>query len=213
MRNKLVILHHELLYPAFLGAVLFEFAKRPIVDWFAKLDVLWFLSAFWFVLYFSAAFLSLADAQENDANISNISERKFGRVPFFANLLEIVVLLAVAVSNELIERPGFHDLNHLINYASWVLLPITAGISNHSSGRPVYLGLSVAAFLVGVIGLVLNCTGYSNKCSYFVLLMVMYFLLFVYYRVIFWDFLPWRTYEPPLSPWGVVRFLFTGRRA
>jgi hypothetical protein len=213
MRNRLVILHHELLYPAFLGAVLFEFAKRPIVDGFAKLNVLWFLSALWFVLYFSVAFLALSEAHETDAGRTDAEGRTFGRIPFFANLGEIAVILAVAVSNELIETPGFHDLNHLIIYASWVLLPLTAGISNHFSGRSVYLGLSVAAFLVGVIGLMLVWTGYSNNCSYLVLLLVMYWLLLQYYRAKFWNCTLWRTYQPPLSALGVARFLFTGRRA
>jgi hypothetical protein len=196
MSNKLVILHHELLYPAFLGAVLFEFSKKPIVDGFSKLGVLWFLTALWFVLYFSAAFLALAEAHKTDEGITDIKKRKFGRIPFFANLAEIAVLLAVAVSNELIESPGFHDLNHVIIYASWIALPLTAWVSNHFSGRPVYAGLSVAAFAMGAIGFLLICTGYSNQWSYLVLLLVMYGLLLEYYRVVFWDHTPWGTYTP-----------------
>src|SRR5271166_884651 len=91
--TRYLVLHHELLYPAFLGAVLFEFARKIIEDGFAEFfskviygglsnELLWFLSALWFLLYFTVAFFALAETKTPD---------KFGICSFIANLLEIGV--------------------------------------------------------------------------------------------------------------------------
>jgi hypothetical protein len=174
-RHKLLALQHELLYPAFLGAALFEFAKKIIED-FPNINLLWLSSGSWFVLYFSVAFLSLAEAKPE----------KFGGKSFFANLLEIGVILKAVVSISLIAPAADHNSQHAVHcpqlnytgiYLSWILIPITALASNFWSDRTVRTAISIAAVLLGIIGL---CSG---QTSYPFLLFLMYLLLAVYYII------------------------------
>src|SRR5580692_8086377 len=93
MGGKLHTLHRDLFYPAFLGAVLFEFSRSIISDWNAGIHWLWFFSALWFIAYFSAAFLSLDRADRKD----------FGVIPFFANFSEIGLILYISISIALVK--------------------------------------------------------------------------------------------------------------
>lgn len=198
-RNKLLTLHHELLYPGFLGAALVEFAERVANHGIDGDSVPWLISALWFLLYFSVAFLALAEADEDG------KREKFGIVAFLANLAEIAVILCVSVYIER-EIPGTktHVLRYWLIYASWIAIPITGGLSNYYSGRPVRAAISVIAIVVGLLGLGVEAASSWNyigwaACYYWAALVVMYLLLFLYFRTVFQD--------PPafLTAWDIER--------
>ena len=178
MNEKLHALHHELFYPAFLGAVLFEFVRA-----FAQhsLGLLWFLSALWFVVYFSVAFLALGKTVPG----------KFGIIAFAANFLEIALILYVAFSFEPHANSGQSDhsaaanLKYNIIFLGWFFIPITAAISNYNSGRIVHGTISIVAMLVAVIGWFLWCNDPDLGGIYWGLLGVMYLLLVPYFVVAF----------------------------
>jgi hypothetical protein len=188
-RERLLTLHHELLYPAFLGAALFEFAKQVFPDGTSKFfttelfhdgitdaPVVWFLTALFFLLYFSVAFLALSDAEKKP--------NKFSGVSFVANLFEIGVILLVSISIATIDTSSHNisSINYTFIYTAWMLMPICGGVSNLFSGRTVHTMLSIGALIMGILGLAFVKTW---SLGYYVLLLVMYFLLFVYYHNIF----------------------------
>jgi hypothetical protein len=180
MQNRLLILHHELLYPAFAGAALFEFAKKVAEVGIAQVESLWFFSALWFLLYFSVAFLALAAAQKRE---DETGKQQFGIASFFANLVEIGVILYTTVGLEVTNtHTQAQELNYTLVYVAWMAIPATAAISNFCSGRAVHTVLSVCAFAVGAVGFFWvkeAAYGYS------VLLFIMYLLLLGYYCVVF----------------------------
>ncbi len=196
--NRLLTLHHELLYPAFLGAALFEFARRFIpgvehfdISWFQQ-NLLWIATSLWFVIYFSVAFLSLAKT----ASTPDLAS-KFGLPSFFANLIEISLI--VGISGLIIESHGLSDnaahglsdkaaaaaaepkLNYFFIFLGWILIPFTGGISNWFSGRHVRWLISFPAIAIGVVGM---AWGYANRwdidCGYLLSLVFAYGLLFAY---------------------------------
>jgi hypothetical protein len=140
MAGKLLVLHHELLYPAFAGAALFEFADNLARDGLTRSDFLWAASALWFLLYFSAAFLALAEAKKE----------KFGLPSFLANLAEIIIILYVCVS---VEPDSSHarEIHYDRVYWSWVFIAVSGGISNFCSDRPVRTLLSLGAIGIGLL--------------------------------------------------------------
>lgn len=166
--HKLFALHHELLYPAFLGAALFEFARRVIED-YAIINSVWFFSGLWFVLYFSIAFIALAETKPNS----------FGLIPFFANLFEILVILNAIVSISLVAQDHAQaapELRYFGIYLSWILIPITAVVLNICARRTVHTALSLGAIVIALIGLRWG----QNIEIYRGLLFLMYLLLFAY---------------------------------
>jgi hypothetical protein len=183
--TKYLTLHQELLYPAFLGAVLFEFAKKIIEDGFFEFfdkvihgglsnELLWFISALWFLLYFTVAFFALKDPEARD---------KFGILAFGANLFEIGVILYVAGSIQLIKPHGYTGgLNYNGIYWGWIWITITAAASNLFSKRRVHWRLGIIASLVGVFGLAV--VG-SRMNGYFGVLSAMYVLLGIYFCKVF----------------------------
>jgi hypothetical protein len=193
-RHKLYALHHELLYPAFLGAALFEFARRLIEDGSA-INIVWFFSGLWFVVYFSVAFVALAETPP----------RSFGRIAFIVSFAEIAIILYAIVSISLVAaspdtsghaHSSTPQLNYFGIYLSWILIPITAVILNFCARRTIRTALGVAAIVLAAYGL---AAGQSIK-SYCWLLFLMYLLLFFYLLTVFgslnalwWDI----TFEKP----------------
>jgi hypothetical protein len=200
--EKFLVLHHELLYPAFLGAVLFEFAKKvfpgllPIdfhwlasnVAWFT-LNLRWSLTALWFMLYFTVAFLALHDTQKCAK-----SKEHFGWIPFLANFAEIAVILLVFVAiSPTPPTPSAEEhtseplkLKYEYIFFAWMLIPVTAAISNYSSRRIVHGTISLLALLSGCIGLCLNgWIDWEHYAAYWVLLVVMYLIVAIYCRYVF----------------------------
>jgi hypothetical protein len=173
--HKLFALHHELLYPAFLGAALFEFARRVIED-YAIINSVWFFSGLWFVLYFSIAFIALAETKP----------QSFGLISFFANLFEILVILNAIVSISLVaqDHAAAPELRYFGIYLSWILIPITAVVLNICARRPIHTALSLGAIVIALIGL----TWGQNIETYRVLLVLMYLLLFAYVLASFLSF-------------------------
>jgi hypothetical protein len=184
-RNKLLTLHHELLYPAFLGAALVEFAERIAKEGIDCDSLPWLISALWFLLYFSVAFLGLAEADEDTKRDT------FGKTAFWANLFEIGIILGVSVFIERIDSATKeHYLRYWLIYGSWMAIPVTGGVSNYYSARPVRMALSAAAFLVGLVGLCVEAAsakGYITWTAgyYWIALIVMYLLLLLYFETIF----------------------------
>jgi uncharacterized membrane protein len=204
--EKLLALHQELLYPAFLGAVLFELARK-IIPGLITLDCHWFFAnsrwlatALWFVLYFSVAFLALHTTAKTTGG-----PEKFGRASFFANLVEIAVILLVSVAISLVEDPNSltpsrstHDpeLQYRGVFLAWMLIPITAAVSNHYSGRPIHCRISIVAGVIGGVGLLFLFVGWKVRSEYWIVLAIMYSLLLAYYSIVF---------RPPSEPkrwWG-----------
>jgi hypothetical protein len=138
MTNKLLALHNDLLYPAFAGAALFEFADNLARNGFAWSDLLWAASGSWFLFYFSAAFLTLKEARKE----------KFGLPSFVANWVEIGIILFVCVS---VEPESSRSIHYDRVYWSWVLIPITGGTSNFCSDRPVRTLLSLGTIGIGLL--------------------------------------------------------------
>jgi hypothetical protein len=168
--HKLFALHHELLYPAFLGAALFEFARRVIED-YALINSAWFFSGLWFVLYFSVAFLALAATEP----------KSFGLVSFFANLFEISIILNAIVSISLVAQDHAPNgaapvLKYFGIYLSWLLIPITAVVLNICARRTIHTALSLCAIVIALIGMIWG----QDIETYRVLLFVMYLLLVAY---------------------------------
>jgi hypothetical protein len=196
--EKLLALHHELLYPAFLGAALFEFARKIVhglvpldfpcfssnLQWFSS-NRLWLATALWFILYFSVAFLALAQTAETPEKA-----KLFGPWAFVANLAEISVILLVSVALALIENSdkpsappstAVHhiELNYPGIYLGWLLIPITGSASNWFSYRDVYVVISGIAIIVGLLGL------FKVGIPYFILLIIAYILLALYLWSVF----------------------------
>jgi hypothetical protein len=186
MRNRLLTLHHELLYPAFLGAALFEFTRRLVPGlvhdgflWF-ETNALWIATSLLFMLYFSVAFLALAEAVDAKSD-------KFGCVSFAANLAEISLILGISVL--LIDNNAPQEgeslapktLNYLFVYISWILIPLTGGISNGFSDRPVRWAVSIIPGVIGLVGIVWGYqSGWDLGGRYWILLSVMYASFVVY---------------------------------
>lgn len=216
-RTKLLTLHHELLYPAFLSAALFEFAKAVLarvapyhaalyqavlggplgqvvasaISRITFLDCLWFFSALFFLLYFSAAFLALSEADEPE----NRAAFKFPS--FAANLVEIGIILVVSILIAPTDEPlHISYLNYSLIYVSWVLIAFTGGVSNFFSNRKVRFILSLAAIAMGCLGLFV--VG-DTKAGYTILLATMYFLLVIYLCTVFHGPLPY------ISAWDFDR--------
>src|SRR5262249_4123455 len=129
-----------------------------------------FISALWFLLYFTVAFLALKDPR---------AQHTFNVFAFGANLLEIGVILYVAGSIQLIKAHGYTGgLNYYGIYWAWILIPITAALSNVFSRRRVHWWLGMIASLVGWLGLELvgdRMNGFSG------VLIAMYVLLSIYF--------------------------------
>jgi hypothetical protein len=191
-KGRLLTLHHELLYPAFLGAALFEFARRLVpvssqlgFSWLAS-NFLWVATSLWFMLYFSVAFLALAETSENS------EKYQFGFWSFITNLLEISLILLVSVlligAEPELGKSYDQTLNYKVIFWGWLLIPITGGISNKLSGRHVRWWVTVPAILIGSIGLLSGCLldGEIGRL-YWILLAGMYFLLFCYFRSVHAD--------------------------
>jgi hypothetical protein len=198
--EKLLVLHHELLYPAFLGAVLFEFARKaypgfllvdfPLITsniaWFT-LNFRWFATALWFMLYFTVAFLALHDTKE----CARFRDH-FGWIPFLANFVEIAAILLVLVALSLphsaeLGKTEPLKLNYPYIFVVWMLIPVTAAISNYVSRRIVHGAISLAAFVLGLTGYCLNGrVDWEHGYGYWVLLTVIYLPLAAYYWYVFW---------------------------
>ncbi len=173
MSDKLLVLHHELLYPAFAGAALFEFADNVARHGYSKPDLLWAATAVWFLFYFCIAFLALAEA-----NVAG-RERKFGVLSFAANLAEIIIILAVSVSL-VPDANAPRQIDYNFVYWGWVWLPITGGVSNFCSDRPVRTAISVCAIVIGL------CWRYfAPVTAYPGALVLMYLLMLVYIISVF----------------------------
>ncbi len=172
--KKLLPLHQGLIYPAFLGAALVDFAKPFVAaGWsgLATINIVWIFSGLWFALYFSVAYLIFFDTDEN----------AFGVVSFIANFVEVTVILATSIaitSSEGGLKSG--DIN--VIYISWIIIPITGSLSNYFSGRTVRFILSLAALLIGVAG---HCFFATSIEAYNIFLTTMYLLLFAYLFTIF----------------------------
>jgi hypothetical protein len=179
---RLLTLHHELLYPAFLGAALFEFAKKiaeegpftllkKIWDDFYGVDAIWFFSGLWFLIYFSAAFLAFTEPTT-----------KFGWRAFFANLIEIGFILYVTLAIARQDASGaIIGIDYGLIYITWIAIPVTGGASNLWSDRHVHRVLSVAVILLGAFGLVTYKFGFWHGAGlHYVLQAVMYVLLLAY---------------------------------
>ena len=147
MREKLLLLHQNLIYPAFLGVLLVNFAqifldipstKYLMIDW------LWLLLGAWFIFYFCAAYLVLLQARKED----------FGWWAFCANLFEVIVILIAATT---ITKADPFGLNNSIEFstifACWLAIPITAAISNGFSNRWIKTLLSLGVVIVAAVGL------------------------------------------------------------
>jgi hypothetical protein len=179
MPNKLLTMHRELLYPGVLGAALFEFGKtfaKTAVTEPEKLSLLPVASSLWFLLYFSAAFLALVAAD------TDLMRDRFGKVSFFANLAEIGIILLVSLCIEIPDAAGNPRLNYWLIYLSWILIPLTGGLSNACSGRTIRTALSLAAIGIGCFGL---SNAERGADHYGPALFFMYLLLIVYYRIAF----------------------------
>jgi hypothetical protein len=184
--RRLLVLHHELLYPALLGAALFEFTQNlePLGSAFDILPDSWsrFLrlaSALWFMLYFSVAFLALPEmaARKQQA-------WQFGRWSFAANLVEVFFILFVAFA--IIETMRIGSVNYPAIFWGWLVIPVTGGIANCCSGRPIHWHLSCIAMFVGGTGLIWGYTfGWDIERNYTDILFVMYILLICYFLVVF----------------------------
>jgi hypothetical protein len=189
-RNKLLTLHHELLYPAFLGAALVEFAERVAKDGIDWSSVPWLVSALWFLLYFSVAFLALAEADDDT------KRGAFRGGAFAANLAEIAVILLVSVFIEQVDTSTkVHVLRYWLIYLSWIAIPLTGSLSNNCSGRTVHIGLSYAAGTAGAVGLLLLWAE-ASTIWYWAILTFMYVLLGIYYRAVFWGTRLWLDVPP-----------------
>jgi hypothetical protein len=175
-KNKLLKLHHELFYPAFLGAVIYDFARKVAEEWSSGFDYLQLFSVLFFIAYFSAAFLSLAEAEEDE---NAIPPFKFGFIAFIANFFEIGLILYIST---LIASPKFDAARYDEVYFFWIAIPLTAFISNIYSGRRVRKLLSGTAFAVGLMGLIFAGQSYPR---YIALLAVMSTLLLVYFIEVF----------------------------
>ena len=180
--NKLLKLHHELFYPAILGAIIYDFARKIGDGWTTGFDCLWFWSILWFIAYFSAAFLSLTVAEEDERAANQIVgdvRYKFGIIAFIANFFEIVLILYIST---LITLTQFGPLHYRDVYFFWIVIPLTAFISNAYSERPVRKILSLAAAACGVFGLVIARDSHD---LYVALLVIMTILLFIYFLQVF----------------------------
>jgi hypothetical protein len=179
---RLLTLHHELLYPAFLGAALFEFAKKIAEEGpftlLAKLwdeprgvDSIWFISGLWFLIYFSAAFLAFTEPT-----------KKFGWGAFLANLVEIGFILYVTLAIARQDASGaLVGIDYGLIYITWIAIPVTGGASNLWSGRRVHVGLSAAVILLGIFGLVTYEFGFWHGAGlHYILQVAMYLLLLAY---------------------------------
>ena len=161
--------------------MLFEFSNKIIeggfIEFFSKVicgglnnELLWFLSALWFLLYFTVAFFALAETETPD---------KFKIGSFIANLLEIGVILFVALSIQLIQPYGSSGgLYYNGIYGSWIAITGTAALSNVLSARRVHWDLSIVASLIGIFAL--GVVG-SRMGAYLVVLIAMYVLLGIYF--------------------------------
>lgn len=219
LHNKLLALHRELLYPAFLGAVLFEFARKiaeMLPDSRAAFwqgifsngfnliciysdQLIWFFTALWFLLYFSVAFLSLSGAERRQAELEAVAaqtgtqpQNEFCQVAFWANLAEIVLILFVGFGLSVVDRSkdphqALYQVNYFVVFLGWLLIPVTAWISNEFSERSVRQLLSVMSIFFGFFGLLLQRLSMLNNVVYVWLLIMMYLLLIVYYIAIFKD--------------------------
>jgi hypothetical protein len=158
----------------------FEFARKIIEEGFVKFfckvfrwelsnELLWFISALWFLLYFTVAFLALKDPK---------SQHRFNIFAFGANLFEIGVILYVAGSIQLIKLDGYTSgLKYYGIYWAWILIPITAALSNVFSKRGVHWWLGMIASLIALFGL--DFIG-DRMNGYFGVLIAMYVLLAIY---------------------------------
>jgi hypothetical protein len=189
-RNKFLTLHHELLYPAFAGAALVEFAEKLVNEGitFEAAHLLWMASALWFLLYFSVAFLGLAEADEPE------TRGEFGPRAFTANLAEIGVILWVSLRIVSFDTANLPHLRYWLIYLSWILIVLTGGMSNYFSARAVRGALSIGAMVVGALGLIALLVGWLrrgnpetalNSCYYLAALAIMYVLLGLYFRAVF----------------------------
>jgi hypothetical protein len=152
--NKLLTLHHELFYPAFLGAVLSEFIWRVYSDIEHSSFELFprFASALWFLFYFSAAFLSLVYAERQQEASGKL---EFGWLAFLAKFLEIGLIVLVSLALGVVEKVETHKFdNHLyeVIYFGWIAIPFTALVANLYSHRAIKTRLSVLAVVVGLVG-------------------------------------------------------------
>jgi len=147
MREKLLLLHQNLIYPAFLGVLLVNFTQVLLdipLSKYLQIDWLWLLLGAWFMFYFCAAYIVLLQARKED----------FGFWAFFANLAEVIVVLFAATT---ITKADPFNLNNTIEFwkifACWLAIPITAAASNGFSERWIKTILSLAAVIVAGLGL------------------------------------------------------------
>jgi hypothetical protein len=190
MHDKLLPLHQNLIYPAFLGAALVNFAQLLLgipISRYLEIDWLWLALGLWFILYFGASFLVLLEAQKNH----------FRYLAFLANLAEVFVILFASIAITQADpfslngaRPGYPSATWPTSgiefwkiFASWLAIPLTAGFANWFSQRPVKVVLSLFAMAIAVVGLCASMHGTASR-SFDVKLTALMFIALIFYFVV-----------------------------
>jgi hypothetical protein len=211
MRTKLLLLHQNLIYPAFLGVLLVNFTQVLLgipASRLFEIDWLWLLLGAWFILYFCAAYLVLLEGRRED----------FGYWAFLANLVEVVVILFASMAIAQADpfglkgakpgsTPGWPtgDIEFWRIFASWLAIPITAAFANGFSERRIKTPLSVFVVVVAAIGLYLSLAGKSSRCSDLTLIGLMTIALIVYFVALATDH-PWiGDFHPTTGFWTPAR--------
>jgi hypothetical protein len=191
MHGRLLLLHQNLIYPAFLGALLVGFAQLLLgieVSRLIEIDWLWLLLGLWFILYFCAAYLVLLESHRDT----------FGFWAFTANLIEVLVILFASITITQADpfglkgvKPGYpptgwptNDIEFWKIFASWLVIPLTAAVANWFSNRWTKTLLSLVVMAIAAVGLYVSSQGTPSRSFIAMLTAAMVAMLMLYFLML-----------------------------
>lgn len=176
--NRWLGLMQTLVKPAFLGAGLVLVTSQLAIDLTvcAWSLYLWlkFLFGFWFLIYFSVAYLTLEEIKKND-----IHREKYGAPDFTFDLITSGMALGALYVLGFSYKEQSLVMRLDVAYLIVTAIPCLAVVSNHRLGRNIKWIPSIGAVGASAVGYMLVSSG-ANLLYHLFVLAVLFAVLWLY---------------------------------